>query len=462
MSAAANVKTPKPGIKIRRIGVEGENIVGPVTANETPSPRSVHAASKYFLRMFNPSAPMTASHDQAWPRAVLSATNRRMNLSSLLRWTLASTSALALAGTFTVAAPLPVYFGTGGPGAKGIYRATFDPANGKLTAAELAAEIGSPGFLALHPAGDKLYAVANTPAGPGAIGYRIAADGKLEVINAAATGDGGGAHIAVHPSGKFLLTAQFGGGSTALFPLDAEGRLGSAQLYKHTGPGSGVVPKRQDKPHAHYCGFSPDGRFAVVPDLGLDGIVIYRIDLDKISLERHGFAASVPGGGPRHLRFSADGKFIYLLNELALSVTTFAWDAAAGTARQLTTVPALSDETKAGELFNSAAEILAHPGGRFVYSSNRGHDTVSVYRAEPATGVLSVVQVQPVRGAFPRNINLSPDGGWLLAAGADSNTVSVHRVDPATGRLTYQTKGVINVPAPICILFVPLVAPAAK
>jgi len=270
------------------------------------------------------------------------------------------------------------------------------------------------------------------------------------------------AAIAVHPSGKFLLTAQFGGGSTALFPLDAEGRLGSAQLYKHTGPGSGVVPKRQDKPHAHYCGFSPDGRFAVVPDLGLDGIVIYRIDLDKIVLERHGFAASIPGGGPRHLRFSTDGKFIYLLNELALSVTTFAWDAAAGTARQLTTVPALSDETKAGEGFNSAAEILAHPGGRFVYSSNRGHDTVSVYRAEPATGVLSVVQVQPVRGAFPRNINLSPDGGWLLAAGADSNTVSVHRVDPATGRLTYQTKGVINVPAPICILFVPLVAPAAK
>ncbi len=385
-----------------------------------------------------------------------------MTLSSLLRWTLASTSALALAGTFTVAAPLPVYFGTGGPGAKGIYRATFDPANGKLTAAELAAEIGSPGFLALHPAGDKLYVVANTSAGPGAIGYRIAADGKLEVINASPTGDGGGAHIAVHPSGKFLLTAQFGGGSTALFPLDAEGRLGSAQLYKHTGPGSGVVPKRQDKPHAHYCGFSPDGRFAVVPDLGLDGIVIYRIDLDKISLERHGFAASVPGGGPRHLRFSADGKFIYLLNELALSVTTFAWNAAAGSARQLTTVPALSDETKAGEGFNSAAEILAHPGGRFVYSSNRGHDTVSVYRAEPATGVLSVVQVQPVRGAFPRNINLSPDGGWLLAAGADSNTVSVHRVDPATGRLTYQTKGVINVPSPICILFVPLVAPAAK
>jgi 6-phosphogluconolactonase len=118
-------------------------------------------------------------------------------------------------------------------------------------------------------------------------------------------------------------------------------------------------------------------------------------------------------------------------------------------------VPALSAEVKAREASNSAAEILVHANGRFVYSSNRGHDTVTVYRADPATSALSVIQVQPVRGAFPRNINLSPDGAWLLAAGADSNTVAVHKVNPMTGELTYQTKGVINVPAPICILFAP-------
>ncbi len=363
---------------------------------------------------------------------------------------------MAVGGSIAAATagPVPVFFGTGGPGAKGIYRATFDPATGKLTPAELAAEVGSPGFLALHPDGAKLYAVANFPGGPGAIGYRIGAGGALEPFTSAPTGDGGGAHIAVHPTGKFLLTAQYGGGSVALFPLDAEGRLGAAWLVEHEG-GSGVVKARQEKPHPHWVGFSPDQRFALVPDLGLDGIVVYRIDLDGPSIARHGFIASVPGGGPRHMRFSPDGSFIYLLNELSLSVTAYAWDATAGTARLLATTPALSEDAKAGEAFNSAAEILVHPGGRFVYSSNRGHDTVTVFRADPATAALGVIQVQPVRGAFPRNINLSPDGGWLLAAGADSNTVAVHKVDPETGRLTYQTKGVINVPAPICILFAP-------
>jgi 6-phosphogluconolactonase len=363
-------------------------------------------------------------------------------------------AAWSISAVVTTAAVVPVYFGTGGPGAKGIYRSTFDTTSGKLTPAELAAEVGSPGFLALHPAGDKLYAVANFPGGPGAIGYTFKADGSLEVINSSPTGDGGGAHIAVHPTGKFLLTAQYGGGSTALFPLDAACRLGTAKVIKHQG-GSGVVKPVQEKPHAHWVGFSPDGKFALVPDLGLDGIVIYRINLDALMLEKHGLAASVPGGGPRHMRFSPDGKFIYLLNELSLSVTSFAWDAANGTAKQLGNVPALSAEAKGKEAMNAAAEILVHPSGRFVYSSNRGHDTVTVYRADPATAALQVIQVQPVRGAFPRNINLAPDAGWLLAAGADSNTVAVHKVDPTTGELRYQTKGVINVPAPICILFVP-------
>ena len=341
-----------------------------------------------------------------------------------------------------------------GKGAKGIYRATFDPANEKFTSAVLAAEIGSPGFLAFHPDGDKLYAVGRWAEGAGVIGYNVKANGDLTEFTKMANPDGGGAHIAVHPSGKFLLTAQYGGGSTALFPLDSSGMLQEPTISEHEG-GSRVVGRRQDSPHPHWCGFSPDNKYALVPDLGMDQIVIYKIDLDKPSIKKHGVGQSVAGGGPRHMRFSVDGKFMYLLNELSLSVTTFAWDSEAGTAKRLTTTPALSESTKAAESFNSAAEILVHPNGRFVYSSNRGHDTVSVYNANPSTGKLEVVQVQPIRGAFPRNINLDPTSTWLLAAGADSNTIAAHKIDPETGKLTYQRGTIINVPSPICILFKP-------
>ena len=358
-----------------------------------------------------------------------------------------------LFSTFCVgqAKPLDIFFGTGGRGAEGIYHATFNPDNGKFTPAKLAAKIGSPGFLTLHPNGKILYSVGRWDGGTGAVGYQVSG-GELKEFTRMACPDGGGCHIAVHPSGKFLLTAQYGGGSVALFPLDPAGKLGEPTVSEHEG-GSKVVERRQQSPHPHWTGFSPDGKYALVPDLGLDQIVIYKVDSSKPAIHPHGVGQSVPGGGPRHMRFSTDGKFIYLLNELTLSVTTFAWDAAKGTAKTLTTEPALSEQVKEGETFNSSAEILVHPNGRFVYSSNRGHDSVSVYRATPKSGKLKVVQVQPVRGAFPRNVNLTPDATWLLAAGADSNTVAAHRIDPKTGKLRYQRGSVVNVPSPICILF---------
>jgi len=366
---------------------------------------------------------------------------------------LTNTTLAILGLTASVSAEIRhVYFGTGGPGAKGIYRSTFDSEKGSLTPAKLAHEIGSPGFLALSPDGTKLYAAATKDNVGGIAAYRVGEDGSLEFFHFEPTGDGGAAHVAVHPSGRFLLTAQYGGGSTSLLPLDGEGKPGTATVSEHEG-GSKVVEGRQDSPHPHYCGFSPDGKFALVPDLGLDSVVIYAIDPDKPAITKHGFAESVAGGGPRHLKFSKDGKFIYLLNELSLSTTVFSWDAASGTAKALSTTPALSEETKAAESFNSAAEIVLHPSGTFVYSSNRGHDTVTVYATKEGGAALDVIQVQPVRGAFPRNINLDPSGEWLLAAGADSHTVAVHAVAPDSGRLTYQRGAIIQVPAPICIVF---------
>lgn len=350
-----------------------------------------------------------------------------------------------------LAEPIDVFFGTGGAGAEGIYHSTFNPDNGKFSSVKLAAKIGSPGFLTLHPNGKILYSVGRWETGTGAVGYHIN-KGELKEFTRMACPDGGGCHIAVHPSGKFLLTAQYGGGSVALFPLDPSGKLGEPTVTEHEG-GSKVVERRQQSPHPHWTGFSPDGKYALVPDLGLDQIVIYKVDSSKPAITRHGVGQSVPGGGPRHMRFSTNEKFIYLLNELTLSVTTFEWDAAKGTAKTLTTEPALSEQDKEGETFNSSAEILVHPNGRFAYSSNRGHDSITIYRANPKSGKLKVVQVQPVRGAFPRNINLSPNASWLLAAGADSNTVAAHRIDPDTGKLTYQRGSVVNVPSPICILF---------
>jgi 6-phosphogluconolactonase len=351
------------------------------------------------------------------------------------------------------AASVDVYFGTGGRTTKGIYHAKFDTETGKLSPAKLAAEIGGPGFLAFSPDKTRLYAVCQKNKIPSVAAYSVNSDGSLELLNTTPIGDGGGAHISVHPSNQFIMTAQYGGGSAAVYPIEKNGRVGKqSQLIEHEG-GSGVAGKRQDKPHPHWTGYSPDGKFAFVPDLGLDQVVIYRVNANNRSISPHGILHGIPGGGPRHMKFSVDGKFIYLLNELELSVTTFKYNATAGSGKQLTTTRALSPETKAKELFNSSSEIIVHPNGRFVYSANRGNDSVTVYNANPKTGKLVVKEVQPIRGAWPRNINMDANGRWLLAAGADSNTISVFEIDQENGELTFQTKSIINVPGSICIVF---------
>lgn len=360
--------------------------------------------------------------------------------------------ALAILSTgISQAEKLQVFIGTGSNEARGIYQCSFDTDKGRLSTPELAAEIEHPGFLALSPDGKFLYSLGKQDKVDSVSAYAVEGT-KLTLLNHEPIGDGGGAHIAVHPNGKFLLTAQYGGGSVASFPILANGKVGPrSQLVEHEG-GSGVVPKRQEKPHPHWVGFSPCAKFAFVPDLGLDDIVIYRTSAEG-KLAEHGRASTVPGGGPRHMRFSTNGKFIHLLDELSLSVTTFAFDAAKGTTRKIGTTPTLSEAMKAKENFNSCSEILTHPNGRFLYTGNRGNDSVTVLSCDSETGKTEVVEVEPIRGSWPRNIQLTPDAKWLIAAGAHSNTLSVFSVDAGSGELTFIPRSQVNIPAPICIVF---------
>lgn len=352
------------------------------------------------------------------------------------------------------AAPLDVWFGTstsrGEQGSKGIYHGIFDGDKGTLSPVTLAVEVGSPGFLAIHPDGKKLYAACKIGNEASVAAFAVHPGGKLELFSHQPIGDGGAAHLAVHPQGRMVVTAQYGGGSTAVFPLGPDGRLGvRSQLIKHEGAAR-VVGRRQDASHAHYVGFDSKAAFAFVPDLGLDAVVIYQVTKEGRALEPHGRAVVPPGGGPRHMKFHGD--YAYVLNEMALSVTSFRYDGAGGM-KQLSTTPSLSEEVKAQETFNSASEICVHPSGSFVYSANRGNDSITAYKANLKTGRLDVLEVEPIRGAWPRNFNLDPSGRWLLAAGKDSSTVTVFAIDQVSGKLSYPTRRIYPVPRSICILF---------
>lgn len=353
---------------------------------------------------------------------------------------------------------LDVWIGTGSsPSSEGIYHCMLDTEKGSLSEPELAAKIKGPGFLAMHPSRSHLYAVGTLDGKPCVAAYAIDRTGPrstLSFVNSVETGDGGAAHIAVDPTGQTILTAQYGGGSVAVFSLNQDGSLAErTQLVEHSG-GAGVVDRRQDSPHPHWCGFSPDNKFAFVPDLGLDQIVIYRLDPKASKLTTQGSGHVPPGGGPRHMKFHPNGKWIYVLNELDLSVTLFDFDAESGGMSARQTLPTVPKEQLLREKFKSCSEIRVHPNGHFVFAANRGHDTITVFRVNQQTGELSVVEREFVRGATPRNFNLSPDGKWLIAAGQDSDTLALFQVAPDSGELTYWQSNV-TAPNPICVLFQP-------
>jgi 6-phosphogluconolactonase len=332
---------------------------------------------------------------------------------------------------------------------KGIYRATMDLQTGDVSRPVLAAKIGSPGFVTLHPGGRQLYSVCQLPDGGGGVAaFEISADlESLELLNTQPTRDGGAAHLAVDRTGRCLYTAQYGGGSVAVFPLAPNGSiLPRSDLQKHEGSGPNAA--RQDGPHPHWVGVGPTNRFLFVPDLGIDQVVIYRMDLAAARIQLHGRGHCPAGGGPRHMKFHPSGKFAYVLNELELSVTAFAYDPEAGTMQPIHTISTLPAESR--EVPNKASEIRIHPSGRFLYAANRGHDSIAAFQIGPTSGRLTFIEREAIRGSWPRNFNLDPSGTWLLAAGRDSHTITVFRINEQSGGLIYTGK-TVNCPTPICV-----------
>lgn len=362
---------------------------------------------------------------------------------------------LWLCTSAATAVELDVWIGTAEPrGNKtpGIYYLTFDDETGKLSASTLAAKQKGAGFLALHPTLPVLYSTGN-----GVSSWQISGgtnSTSLERINSQPTGDGGAAHIAVDRTGGALFSAQYGGGSVTSYPLANNGAIGERRsLIKHDEP-SHVVENRQQSCHPHWVGISPDNRFLLVPDLGADRVYVHQFEASTAKLTKHTSAATPSGGGPRHFKFHPQLPVGYLVNELSMSLSVLDYDAQEGRLSLRQTVPTLSPQQKAGERFNSGSEVRVHPSGKFVYSANRGHDSISVFSVTPATGDLLLIEQEPIRGSWPRNFNLDPSGRWLLAAGRDSNTLAVFEIDQENGTLQY-TREIAEVPAPICVLITP-------
>jgi 6-phosphogluconolactonase len=351
-----------------------------------------------------------------------------------------------------------VYVGSyTGARSKGIYAWRFDAATGVATPLGLAAQAVNPSFLAVHPSNRYLYATSEVGSrggqpGGGVEAFAIdAASGKLTPLNQVSSRGAGPAFVAVDRTGSDVLVANYSGGSIAVCPIKEDGRLGEATAFvQHEG--SSINRLRQREPHAHSINVSPDNRFAIAADLGLDKLLIYRFDAAKGTLAPNDppFAAVKPGSGPRHFTFHPSGRFAYAINELASTVTAFSYDAARGALSELQTVSTLPG----GFLGDSTtAEVQVDAAGRFLYGSNRGHDSIAVFAIDAATGTLTPVEHVSTRGRTPRNFGIDPTGGYLFAANQDSGNVAILRIDAQTGRLTATGK-VLEVGSPVSVKFV--------
>lgn len=353
---------------------------------------------------------------------------------------------------------LRVYIGSYTRGAsEGIYVSELDLATGQLSEPRLAAKAVNPSFVAIHPDGQHLYAVGEIDDFKGKKTGGVSAfsidelSGQLSLINQQSSQGAGPCHLVVDGSGKCVLVANYGGGSAACLPIEDDGSLLEAATFiQHEG--SSVNPQRQAGPHAHSINVDAENRFAVVADLGLDKVLVYRLDARGGKLTPNDPpSVSVPaGGGPRHFVFHASGKFAYTNNEITSSVTAFTYDAENGVLKEIQTTSSLPASYK--EEGNSTAEVRVHPNGRFLYVSNRGHNSIAIFAIDPSTGKLTPLGHESTRGEVPRNFNLDPSGQYLLAANQNTDNVVVFRVDSKTGLLE-PTGSEIEVGTPVCIRF---------
>jgi 6-phosphogluconolactonase len=349
-----------------------------------------------------------------------------------------------------------VYIGTyTGPKSKGIYVYRLDLGSGAMTPLGLAAEVESPSFLAIHPNHRFLYAVSETEAFAGkksgaVSAFGIQQDGKLTLLNQQPSGGEGPCHLAVDKTGKDVLVANYSGGSVSVVPIQESGKLGEPTAFvQHKG--SGIDKERQEGPHAHSINVDAANRFAFAADLGLDKVLIYRFNPVKGTLSANDppSASVKPGAGPRHFAFHPGGHSAYVINEMHSTVTAFSYDAGRGALQELQTISTLPENFK-GE--NSTAEVQVHPSGKFLYGSNRGHDSIAIFAIDPAKGTLHLVGHQSTQGKTPRNFGIDPTGRYLLAANQDSGTVVVFRIDQESGRLSPNGQ-VVDVPSPVCVKF---------
>ncbi len=365
--------------------------------------------------------------------------------------------AAALFGRAAVAeeGAIRVYIGTyTGEKSKGIYLSQLEPATGALSPAEVAAEVTSPSFLAIHPSRKFVYAVSEVSESGGKPTGAVVAfavdpkSGKLKMLNQQSSQGAGPCHLVVDATGKNVLVANYGSGSCAALPILEDGKLGEATAaIQHMGKS---VKPNQQSPHAHSINLDAANRFAFVADLGLDKILVYKFDAGKGSLTANDPPAAelAPGSGPRHFAFHPTGKYAYVINEISLTVTAFNYDPSRGSLQEIQTISTLPEGFKGNNL--STAEVVVHPSGKFVYGSNRGHDSIVIYTVDASTGKLTYVGNQSTGGKTPRNFAIDPTGAWLLAENQGSGTIVVLQIDQKTGELK-PTAHKLEVSSPVCV-----------